>query len=320
MLKFILYNHFFEFLIIGIAAINFILLQFIEKNESKSKIEKENLDTITKCKLTSVWLTLVICSLLILFFAKKVLLSLAILFIPSISFIKSIKNIYTDNNDFSLDNKYAYTGAAIFFIIFLSAYVTPVYITSFSIIDHVTKEIVILFYLVIKLVSFVFLLSINLTVLLSNITILLESKNFKIKNTIQNNNNTIIKFISYDFILYKKYKTTLTKIVDNIIFFMLCLPTILINIIYITFLKLLKKLKLTLYKIFNYITNDTVNKLLFTRKITNISIIAALIIVYLITVINKSLFSEDVLKGFDFLSTVIIIPFIYDSIKTKSQQ
>ena len=176
MLKFILYNHFFECLIIGIAAINFILLKFIEKNESKSKIEKENLDTITKCKLTSVWLTLVICSLLILFFAKKVLLSLAILFIPSISFIKSIKNIYTDNNDFSLDNKYAYTGAAVFFIIFLSAYVAPVYITSFSSIDHVAKEILILFYLVIKIVSFVFLISINLTVLLSNITILLESE------------------------------------------------------------------------------------------------------------------------------------------------
>ena len=319
MLNFILYNHLFEFLIMGIAAINFILLQFIEKNESKSKGEKENLDTITKWKLTLVWLTLVVCSILIVFFARKILLSLTILFIPSILFIKSIKNVYTNNSDLSLDNKYAYTGAAVFFIIFLSAYVTPVYMNSFSSVDHVAKEILILFYLVIKIVSFVFLLSINITVLLSNIAILLESKNSKIKNSLQNNNN-VVKFISYDFILYKKYNTTLTKIIDNIIFFILCLPTILINIIYIASLKLLKKLKLTLYKIFNYISNDTVNKSLITRKITNISIIATLIIVYLITIINKSLFSEDVLKGFDFLSTVIIIPFIYDSIKTKPQQ
>lgn len=312
MLNIILYNHFFEFLIMGIAIINFILLQFIERNESKSKIEKENLDTITKCKLTSVWITLIVCSIAIIIFAKKVFLSLAILFIPSISFIKSIKNIYTNNNDFSLDNKYAYIGAAVFFIIFLSAYVTPFYMTSFSSIEHVTKEILILFYLVIKIVSFVFLLSTNLTVLLSNIATLLGSKR---KKSLQDNSNTIIKFISYDFILYKKYKTTLTKIIDNIIFFILCLPTILINIIYIIILKIIKKLKITLNKVFIYITNDTINKSLITRKITNISIIIALIIVYLITVINKSLFSANVLKVFDFLSTVIIIPFIYDSIK-----
>lgn len=319
MLNFILYNHLFEFLIMGIAAINFILLQFIEKNESKSKGEKENLDTITRWKLTYVLLTLIISSILIIIFAKKVLLSLAILIIPSIALIKSIKNIYTNNDNLSLDNKYTYTGAAVFFIIFLSAYVTPVYMNSFSNVEHVAKEILILFYLVIKIVSFVFLFSVNLTVLLSNIEILLESKNSKIKNALQTNNNTIIKFVSYDFILYKKYKTTLTKIIDNIIFFILCLPTILINIIYIIVLKFHKKLKLTLYKIFNYITNETVNKSLITRKITNISIIVTIIIVYLITIINKSLFSEDVLKGFDFLSTVIIIPFIYDSIKTKPQ-
>lgn len=319
MLNFILYNHLFEFLIMGIATINFILLQFIEKNESKSKGEKENLDTIAKWKLTSVLLTLIISSILIIIFAKKVLLSLAILIIPSVALIKSIKNVYTNHNNLSLDNKYTYTSAAVFFIIFLSAYATSVYMTSFSGVDYLAKEILILFYLVIKIVSFVFLLSINITVLLSNIAILIETKKLKIKNFLQNN-NTIIKFISYDFILYKKYKTKLTKIIDNIVFFILCLPTILINLVYISILKLHKKLKLILYKIFNYITNDAVNKSLITRKITNISIIVALIIVYLITVINKSLFSEDVLKVFDFLSTVIIIPFIYDSIKTKPQQ
>lgn len=320
MLNFILYSHFFEYLIMGIATINFILLQFIEENEAKSKIEKKDLDNITKYKIVSVMLTFIICSILTILFAKKIILSLAILIIPTGALIKSIKNVYTNNDNLSLDNKYAYTGAAIFFIIFLSAYITPVYITLFSNVEHIAKEILILFYLVIKIVSFVFLFSINLTVLLSNIAILLESKNSKIKNALQNNNNTIIKFISYDFILYKKYKTTLTKIIDNIIFFILCVPTILINIIYIMILKIIKKLKIVLNKVFIYITNDKINKSLITRKITNISIILALIAIYLITVINKSLFSEDVLKVFDFLSTVIIIPFIYDSIKTKPQQ
>ena len=312
MLNFILYHHIFEILLIIISSINTILLGLIDTN-NKSNSNSKNLDEITKYKL---YILLITTFIFIFILAKNMLLSVFFLILPTIAFFSSIKKIYTKKNSISLDDKYIYVSSTLFFIAFLTAYHTPIYISSFSNVTHNIKEILLILYIIIKIITFTFLLSINIITLLSNIFSLLEIKHPKLmQHLYTRKKNNIYNLILYDFILYKKYKTLLTKYIDILIFFILCIPTIIINIFYFVSLKILKKIITLLFKTFSFITNDEKKKNLIIKKVTNISIIIALGITFIITVNNNTLFSENITKIFEFITTVIIIPFVYDTIK-----
>ena len=66
-----------------------------------------------------------------------------------------------------------------------------------------------------------------------------------------------------------------------------------------------------------FITKNINNKNIIIKKATNISIIISLVIVYIITITDSHLFSDNISQIYNFISTVILIPFIYDSIKSK---
>ena len=315
MLNFILYNHILEILLIIISSINTILLGLIDTN-NKSNSNLKNLDEITKYKLYILLITTFLTFIFIFILAKNMLLSVFFLILPTIAFFSSIKKIYTKNNSISLDDKYIHVSSTLFFIAFLTAYQTPIYISSFSNVTHNIKEILLILYIIIKIITFTFLLSINIITLLSNIFSLLEIKHPRLmQHLYTSKKNNIYNLILYDFILYKKYKTLLTKCIDILIFFVLCIPTIIINIFYFVSLKILKKIITLLFKTFSFITDDEKKKNLIIKKVTNISIIIALVITFIITVNNNTLFSENITKIFEFITTVIIIPFVYDTIK-----
>ena len=123
-------------------------------------------------------------------------------------------------------------------------------------------------------------------------------------------------FINYDFYLYRKYNNKLTKIIDIIIFSILSIPTILLNLIIIICLNAIKIIKNKLFNLFKQLENkDKWN--LIIKKSTNISIIIAFIIVYIIMVLFKEQFFPQIIDIFTFLSTVILLPLIYDSIKSN---
>ena len=73
-------------------------------------------------------------------------LSIILIIAPSVALIKSLIDTYKNTNTNSMDDNYTYTSATIFFIVFLSAYVTPVYFTFFTTIEHVIKEILLITY------------------------------------------------------------------------------------------------------------------------------------------------------------------------------
>lgn len=316
-LNFFLYNHIFE-LIVGILFIaNFLFIEYLDNMQTKTKVQaKEKFDKIRHYKVTILFLASILATIYIVFNFKNIILTILIFILPLFTLIKSVSNIYNNKNDFTLDTKYINVTSTIIFIIFFSGYVTPVYLDIFANIPHMHKEILLILYLIIKIILFVFLTSTNIFVLISNINTTLKQKISKSISDYFIYKEKDFTFINYDFYLYRKYNNKLTKIIDIIIFSILSIPTITLNLIIIICLNVIKIIKNKLFNLFKQLENkDKWN--LIIKKSTNISIIIAFIIVYIIMVLFKEQFFPQIIDIFTFLSTVILLPLIYDSIKSN---
>lgn len=316
-LNFFLYNHIFE-LIVGILFIaNFLFIEYLDNMQTKTKVQaKEKFDKIRHYKVTILFLASILATIYIVFNFKNIILTILIFILPLFTLIKSVSNIYSNKNDFTLDTKYINVTSTIIFIIFFSGYVTPVYLDIFANIPHMHKEILLILYLIIKIILFVFLTSTNIFVLISNINTTLKQKISKSISDYFIYKEKDFTFINYDFYLYRKYNNKLTKIIDIIIFSILSIPTITLNLIIIICLNAIKIIKNKLFNLFKQLENkDKWN--LIIKKSTNISIIIAFIIVYIIMVLFKEQFFPQIIDIFTFLSTVILLPLIYDSIKSN---
>lgn len=316
-LNFFLFNHIFE-LIVGIPFIaNFLFIEYLNNLHTKAKIKaKETFEKIEQYKITILCLVSILATIYIIFNFKNIILTILIFILPLFTLIKSISNIYSNKNDFTLDTKYINITSTIIFIIFFSGYITPVYLDTFANIPHIYKEILLILYLIIKIILFTFLTSINIFILISNINTILKQKNLKTISDYFIYKEKYFDFIDYDFYLYRKYNNKITKIIDIIIFSLLSIPTIILNMIIIIYLNTIKIIKNKLLNLFKRLENkDKWN--LIIKKLTNISIIMAFIIVYIIMALFKEKFLSQVIDIFTFLSTVILLPLIYDSIKSN---
>ena len=316
-LNFFLYNHIFE-LIVGIPFIaNFLFIEYLDHIQTKTKIQaKGKFDKIHQYKVTILFLASILATIYIVSNFKNITLTILIFILPLVTLIKSVSNIYSNKNDFTLDTKYINVTSTIIFIIFFSGYVTPVYLDTFANIPHMYKEILLILYLIIKIILFAFLTSTNIFVLISNINTTLKQKISKSISDYFIYKEKDFTFINYDFYLYRKYNNKLTKIIDIIIFSILSIPTILLNLIIIICLNAIKIIKNKLFNLFKQLENkDKWN--LIIKKSTNISIIIAFIIVYIIMILFKEQFFPQIIDIFTFLSTVILLPLIYDSIKSN---
>ena len=316
-LNFFLYNHIFE-LIVGIPFIaNFLFIEYLDNMQTKTKVQaKEKFDKIRHYKVTILFLVSILATIYIVFNFKNIILTILFFILPLITLIKSLSNIYGNKNDFGLDTKYINVTSTIIFIIFFSGYVTPVYLETFANIPHIYKEILLILYLIIKIILFVFLTSTNIFVLISNVNTILSKKKSKSISNYFIYKEKSFTFINYDFYLYRKYNNRLTKIIDVIIFSLLSIPTIILNLVIIIYFNTIKIVKNKLFNLFKQLENkDKWN--LIIKKSTNISIIFAFIIVYIIMTLFKENFSPQIIDIFTFLSTVILLPLIYDSIKSS---
>lgn len=125
------------------------------------------------------------------------------------------------------------------------------------------------------------------------------------------------KVIQYDFLLYKKKMCKRNLIIDSVIYTVLAPITIVLNALLLISLKLILKF-ISIIKYFINKFNEYKNKRnLVTKKITYISIIVSLFLSYNIVIINNNLFTEITKDLFTYISTVLLIPLIYDSIKNN---
>lgn len=316
-LNFFLYNHIFE-LIVGIPFIaNFLFIEYLDHIQTKTKIQaKGKFDKIHQYKVTILFLASILATIYIVSNFKNITLTILIFILPLFTLIKSVSNTYSNKNDFTLDTKYINVTSTIIFIIFFSGYITPVYLDTFANIPHMYKEILLILYLIIKIILFAFLTSTNIFVLISNINTTLKQKISKSISDYFIYKEKDFTFINYDFYLYRKYNNKLTKIIDIIIFSILSIPTILLNLIIIICLNAIKIIKNKLFNLFKQLENKYKWNLII-KKSTNISIIIAFIIVHIIMVLFKEQFFPQIIDIFTFLSTVILLPLIYDSIKSN---
>lgn len=316
-LNFFLYNHIFELIIEIFSIINFLFIEYLDNLQKKTEIHaKENSGKIHQYKVTILFLILILTTIYIIFSFKNIILTILIFILPLITLIKSISNIYSNKNEFTLDSKYINITSTTIFIIFFSGYVTSVYLDTFANITHIYKEILLILYLIFKIILFAFLTSTNIFVLISNVNTILSKKKSKSISNYFIYKEKSFTFINYDFYLYRKYNNRLTKIIDVIIFSLLSIPTIILNLVIIIYFNTIKIVKNKLFNLFKQLENkDKWN--LIIKKSTNISIIFAFIIVYIIMTLFKENFSPQIIDIFTFLSTVILLPLIYDSIKSS---
>lgn len=319
MLNFILYNPIFETLLSIIFILNVLTISILDYKQTTdiSKKFKNNEDKIYKIKITITTIILFIALMIIFVIKSKYILTILLLITMFLSLIKSISTIYKNDNNFSLDNKHYYTFATIIFIMFFASRVTRIYINEFQYVNHFIKEHLLLLFINLKLILFVFLLLINISVLISNITELLTKKQEKFFNKILSIKSRSYKTIQYDFLLYKKRMNNKYLIIDSIIYAVLTPITILLNL----FLLLIIQLILIFLNIIKYIINKfseyKKNRSLITKKITYVSVIISLSLSYIIIILHDELFLNMTKEIFSYFSTVILIPLIYDSIKNN---
>ncbi len=316
MINFILNDTVFEIIIGLLLLMNLFLTTIINYKQKKTKLNTmPTLNSVEKCKIHILFLAMVI--LFVYSYIKyNVTFSWLVYFIiPSIILIKSFYNILKKCQTLSTETKYFKLWSEIIFIIFCSSYAPTVYYGFCSNINHTVKELLLISYLLIKIMLFLFFLFENLTILISNIIIL---KPITLKKKPSNSISPKLK--DYDFLLYNKFNSKTFYIIDIIIYSFLAVPTIILNLVVIVFQLTICFLKNKINIILHIVDDLNNDSHKVTKKITSISIIVSISIVYISILTDKAFpINQAIIDVYNYISTVILIPLIYDYIKNFSK-
>ena len=321
-MHFLLNSNIFDMLISIFLIINTITTIIV----SFSEFEKDIKSTKSDNKLTKLeWFKLIVNIIYIIIFAVifiivanryKITSCITLLYYLSFIWISSKlskKNLI----DLTTDNKMSYIQTTTLFIIFFSNKSTDIYINSFSTISHTSKEYLLILFLIFKLIFFIYCIIINFSIFISNLSIILKKQLKSIKKILIRVENKYFELKLYNFYFSRNNNNKIFFIIDIIIYILSC-PFIMV--LYFIFALIILSIKflireiLALYtKTINYFNNSS-NVI---RKTIKISTIISLTIIYIIITYNNNIFSANTKDIFTLLSTVILIPLIYDSIKSN---
>lgn len=317
MLNYILYNNFFDAVLLILATINIAFNNtVIDINQHNKKRTKNDIVNFKK-RVVNLY-SCIFTFLIILISIKNHSIYAGIIVFMT---VKSIYDIYINvkynSTNLSIDNKQMYTFATFLILIFLSANSSTVYIKNLCFLSHNTKEILLLSYLIIKMMTYLFLLLINFSIFISNIKIIFNKHLAKFVPKMHLMINKKMEIKTYDFYLYKKYNTHFSLIIDKIIY-------IIIFPIYFTIIALLyfaisifRFILKTILKILTTLSNFDNNRDIVIKRTLKIAIIFSLVVVYGIAIYNKHFFSYEIIEIYNLIATVILIPIVYDNIKSK---
>jgi hypothetical protein len=305
------------FLIIN--TITTLIISFSEfKKDIKNHNDDKNLTKLETFKLITNIIYIIVLLIILIIFANKYNIIAYITLPYYINFILMSLNLSKKNlTDLTAENKMSYVQTTILFTIFFSAKVTEIYTNSLSSIPHVAKEYLLIFYLIIKLIFFIYCIIINFSIFISNLSIIFNKQLEYIKKAFIKFENKYFELKLYDFYFSKNKNNKIFFVIDIIIYILSC-PFIMVLYfffaLFVLFFKFLIRKTLNLYeRMIDYFKNSS--KII--RKTIKISTIISLIIVYIIITYNHNIFSNNTKDIFTLLSTVILIPLIYDSIKSN---
>lgn len=319
---FLLKNNIFDMLIsifLIINTITTIIVSFFEF-EKDIKITKND-NKLTKLE----WFKLIVNIIYIIIFAVifiivsnryKIISYITLLYYLSFIWI-SLKLAKKNLIDLTTENKMSYIQTTILFTIFFSNKTTNIYINSFSMIPHTAKEYLLIFFLIFKLIFFIYCVIINFSIFISNLSIIFKKQLKSIKKILIEIENKYFELKLYNFYFSRNNNNKIFFIIDIIIYILSCPFIMILYFIFalvILSIKFLIRKILALYtKTINYFNNSS--KVI--RKTIKVSTIISLIIIYIIITYNNNIFSANTKDIFTLLSTVILIPLIYDSIKSN---
>lgn len=321
-MHFILNSNIFDTLISIFLIINTITTIII----SFSEFKKDTKSTKNDNKLTKLeWFQLIVTIIYIIIFAVifiivanryKITSYITLLYYLSFIWI-SLKLAKKNLIDLTTENKMSYIQTTILFTIFFSNKATNIYTNSFSMIPHTAKEYLLILFLIFKLIFFIYCIIINFSIFISNLSIILKKQLKSIKKILIEIENKYFELKLYNFYFSRNNNNKIFFIIDIIIYILSCPFIMILYFIFalvILSIKFLIRKILALYtKTINYFNNSS--KVI--RKTIKVSTIISLIIIYIIITYNNNIFSTNTKDIFALLSTVILIPLIYDSIKSN---
>ena len=313
-MNFILYGKSLEKLIFILVYINIILNNSIPKDKNTTKRKYESFENFV------IYFYSFISVIFIYFFIEKYHhnIFIWIIFIWLLtSIIKILHNIKNNSMKLSVDIKKTYTFFSILMCGFLSANMTNNYINALVSLPHLTKEILLLIYLTSKMIIYLFIILVDISILISNLRIELDFLFQFISKRLYSIVNKKIKTRWYNYKLYNKEKKKNNLIIDKIIYFISFPFYFLYNVINIVINYIIIWIAKLILNIANKLSEFDDNRKKVISRILRIALIISLCVVYIICIYNKKIFSNELIEIYSMLSTVILIPLIYDSIKAN---
>ena len=321
-MSFILYSEFFDITISILIILNVISTLIISSKDFKQDLIKndKNSDKLTKLeifKLITIIVCIILIAIIILILSQKYNITSYLTLIYYLSFVFVATKLYKKNiTDLTSENKISYIQTTLLFLFFFSNNASQIYLNTPLDITHTIKEYLLLTFLSIKIIFFIFCLIINLSILASNIAILFTNIFKKIKNIFNKLINKTFELQFYYFYLSKKFSKKLF-ILDIIIYIILCPFSLIIYLIFallvLSMRFILKNILKLCSKLINYFDNSS--KII--SKTLKIATIMSLLIVYIIATYNPNKIFDTTKDIYNLFITVILIPLIYDSIKSK---
>ncbi len=320
-MSFILYSKFFDIIVSALIFLNIIFTFILSIKDLKEDLSKNNnnekLAKIQLFKLTTVLIYTILIAIIIITIAKKYNIDSYLTLICYLSFVLATIKLFNKNiKDLTSENKMSYIMTTSLFLIFFSNNASQIYLNTPLSVQHTIKEYLLLIFLSIKIIFFIFCLIINLSILASNLASLFNKPLKKAKKLFNNFITKRFELKLYDFYLSNKYSKKLF-ILDVIVFIILCPFQIITYFIFALIILLLRFLLKILVEFGNKLTNYFDNSTKIISKTLKISIIFSLLIVYIIATYNPKRIYDNTKDVYNLLITVILIPIIYDNIKSK---
>lgn len=263
---FILNNNIFDTIINIFLIINTITTIIVSFSEFKKDIKStKNDNKLTKLE----WFKLIVTIIYIIIFAVifiiianryKITSYITLLYYLSFIWI-SLKLAKKNLIDLTTENKMSYIQTTILFTIFFSNKATNIYINSFSMISHTAKEYLLIFFLIFKLIFFIYCIIINFSIFISNLSIIFKKQLKSIKKILIEIENKYFELKLYNFYFSRNNNNKIFFIIDIIIYILSC-PFIMILyfifVLVILSIKFLIRKILALYtKTINYFNNSS---------------------------------------------------------------
>ena len=221
-----------------------------------------------------------------------------------------VKTIRTDIFNSTLENKFYCVFCSFIIINFFIYDNYSIYLISFQTFTHSLKEILLILFIVLKMITYTYFIILNISIVFSFL---------KFSRVLIGTSKLISLIIEKEPILFSIITNIENKIsssaitLKNALMYFLIFPLFFLSMFFINLL-----LKIVLFFINKIISivdiadKYTKNSKFFVWVIIKVSLITSLVFTYFV-VISSSLFSEKVINAYNYLSTVILIPILLDS-------